>query len=73
MFFFRQAASVIILDDSGDDGKPGQLTFSAFMNLPLSKEDAATMDILREAKESKIKQVFSFFALQGKNGYRLLL
>ena len=62
----RQVISVTIIDDSGDDGKPGQLTFGFFMNLPLSKEDAATMDILREAKASKIKQVFSFFALQGK-------
>ena len=62
----RQVISVTIIDDSGADGKPGQLTFSFFMNLPLSKEDTATMDILREAKASKIKQVFSFFALQGK-------
>ena len=62
----RQVISVTIMDDSGDDGKPGQLTFAFFMNLPLSKEDSATMDILREAQDSKIKQVFSFFALQGK-------
>ena len=62
----RQVISVTIIDDSGDDGKPGQLTFAFFMDLPLSKEDAATMDILREAKASKIQQVFSFFALQGK-------
>ena len=36
------------------------------MNLPLSKEDAATMAILREAKAGKSKQALSFFALQGK-------
>ena len=62
----RQVIKVTIIDDSGDDDKPGQLTFSFFMNLPLSKEDAATMDILREAAASEIKKVFSFFALQGK-------
>ena len=62
----RQVISVTIIDDSGDDSKPGQLTFGFFMNLPLSKENAATMDILREAQASQIKQVFSFFALQGK-------
>ena len=60
----RQVISVAIIDDSGDDGKPGQLTFSFFMNLPLSKEDSATLDILREAKASKTKQVSSFFAGQ---------
>ena len=62
----RQVISVTIIDDSGDDGKPGQLTFAFYMDLPLSKEDTATMDILREAKASDTKQVFSFFALQGK-------
>ena len=62
----RQVISVTIIDDSGDDGKPGQLTFAFFMNLPLNKADAATMDILQQAKASKLKQVFSFFALQGK-------
>ena len=62
----RQVVSVTIIDDSGNDGKPGQLTFAFFMDLPLSKEDAATMNILREAQAAKVKPVFSFFALQGK-------
>ena len=57
---------VTIIDDSGDDGKPGQLTFAFFMDLPLSEKDTATMNILREAQESEVKPVFSFFALQGK-------
>ena len=64
----RQAISVTLIDDSGDDGKPGQLTVAFFMNLPLSTEDTATMNILREAVASKEKPVFSFFALQGKQG-----
>ena len=62
----RQVISVTLIDDSGDDGKPAQLTFSFFMDLPLSKEDTATMDILRGAQASESKQIFSFFALQGK-------
>ena len=62
----RQAVSVTLIDDSGDDGQPGQLTFNFFMDLPLSKEAAATMNILREAQAGSIKPVFSFFALQGK-------
>ena len=62
----REVVKVTLIDDSGEDSKPAQLTFAFFMNLPRSKEDAATMDILREAKASKTKQVFSFFALQGK-------
>ena len=62
----RQVISVTLIDDSGDDGKPAQLTFSFFMDLPLSKEDTATMDILRGAHASESKQIFSFFALQGK-------
>ena len=62
----RQVGSVTIIDDSGDDGKPGQLALPFFMDLPLSKEDAVTMNILREAQAAKVKPVFSFFALQGK-------
>ena len=62
----RQAISVTIMDDSGTDGKPGQLTFSYFMNLPLNKADTATMNILQQAKACELKQVLSFFALQGK-------
>ena len=64
--FSRQVVSVAIIDDSGNDGKPGQLTFSFFMDLPLSKEDTVTMNILQEAQAAKVKPVFSFFALQGK-------
>ena len=67
----RQVVSVTIIDDSGDEGKPGQLTFSFFMDLPLSKGDTATMNILQEAQAAKVKPVFSFFALRGKNGQRL--
>ena len=62
----RQVISVIIIDDSGDDGKPGQLTFAFFMNLPRSKEAAATMNILQQSLETEDNPVFSFFALQGK-------
>ena len=36
------------------------------MELPLSKEDTVTMNILQEAQAAKVKPVFSFFALQGK-------
>ena len=39
----RKAVSVTLIDDSGDDGKPGQLTCSFFMNLPMSKKDTATI------------------------------
>ena len=42
----RQVVSVTIIDDSGNDGKPTQLTFSLFMDSPLSEEDIATLDIL---------------------------
>ena len=34
----RQVVSVTLIDDSGDDGKPGQLTFTLYMDLPLSKK-----------------------------------
>ena len=64
--FSRQVVSVTIIDDSGGDGKPGQLTFSFFMELPLSKEDTVTMNILQEAQAAKVKPVFSFFVVQGK-------
>ena len=36
------------------------------MDLPLSKEDTVTMNILQEAQAAKVKPVFSFFALRGK-------
>ena len=58
----RQVVSVTIIDDSGNDGKPGQLTFAFFMDLPLSKEYVATMNILRVAQTAKVKPAFSFFA-----------
>ena len=64
--FSRQVVSVTIIDDSGDDGKPGQLTVSFFMELPLSIGDTVTMNILQEAQAAKVKPVFSFFALRGK-------
>ena len=64
--FSRQVVSVAIIDDAGNDGEPGQLAFSFFMDLPLSKEDTVTMNILQEAQAAKVKPVFSFFALQGK-------
>ena len=57
-----EVVSVTVIDDSGNDGKPGQLTFSFFMDLPLSKEDAVTMNILREAQAAEVKPVFSFFS-----------
>ena len=44
----------------------GQHAFSFFAELPLSKEDTATMNILQEAQAAKVKPVFSFFALQSK-------
>ena len=62
----RQVVSVTILDDSGDDGKPAQLTFAFYMNVPLSTEATQAMNTLKEAQESEIKPVFSFFSLQGK-------
>ena len=55
----RQVVSVTIIDDSGNDGKPGQLTFAFFMDLPLSKEDVATMNILQEAARKRIKATHS--------------
>ena len=64
--FSRQVVSAAIIDDSGDEGEPGQLAFSFFMDLPLSKEETATLNILQEAQAAKVKPVFSFFALQGK-------
>ena len=57
----RQVVSITIIDDSGNDSKPGQLTFAFFMDLPLSKEDAATMNILQAAQTAEVKPVFSFF------------
>ena len=57
----RQVVSVTIIDDSGNDGAPGQLTFSLFMDLPLSKEDAATLNFLRDAQASEVKPVFHSF------------
>ena len=62
----RQLVSVKILDDSGDDGKPAELSFSYFMDLPLSTKDAAMIDILRSANTESTKQAYSFFALQGR-------
>ena len=43
------------INDSGNVNKPGQLTFASFMNLPLSKEDAATMNILQAAQAAKVR------------------
>ena len=57
----RQVVSITIIDDSRNDSKPGQLTFAFFMDLPLSKEDAATMNILQAAQTAEVKPVFSFF------------
>ena len=62
----REVVKVTLIDDSGDDGKPAQLTFAFFMNLPRSKEDAVTMNILQPSHANQFKPVFSFFALQGK-------
>ena len=62
----REVVTVTLIDDSGDDGKPGQLTFAFFMDLPRSREDAATMNILQQSQENGVKEVFSFFALQGR-------
>ena len=62
----REVVTVTLIDDSGDDGKPGQLTFAFYMDLPRSKEDAVTMNILQQSQETAANQVFSFFALQGK-------
>ena len=62
----RRAVSVTLIDDSGDDGKPGQLTFTFYMDFPVSATDDATMEILREAQADSTKPSFSFFALQGK-------
>ena len=62
----REVVNVTLIDDSGEDSKPAQLTFAFFMNLPRSKEDAATMNILQQSQATKFKPVFSFFALQGK-------
>ena len=62
----REVVKVTLIDDSGDDGKPGQLTFAFFMDLPRSKEDAVTMNILQQSQATAVKPAFSFFALQGK-------
>ena len=62
----RQVVSLTLLDDSGDEGKPVQLTISYFMDLPLGKEDTETMENLLTPKEDAVKQVLSFFAVQGK-------
>ena len=62
----RQVVSITLLDASGENRKPAQLTFSWYMNLPLSELDKATMKIFEEACESKVKQAFSFFSVQGK-------
>ena len=51
----RQVVSITIIDDSGDGNKPGQLTFAYFMDLPLGKEDAATMNILQAAQAAKVR------------------
>ena len=51
----RQVVSITIIDDSRNDSKPGQLTFAFFMDLPLSKEDAATMNILQAVQAAKVR------------------
>ena len=35
----RQVVSITLLDASGENGKPAQLTFSWYMNLPLRELD----------------------------------
>ena len=45
----REVVTVTLIDDSGDDDKPGQLTFAFYMDLPRSKEDAVTMNILQQS------------------------
>ena len=62
----REVVTVTLIDDSGDDNMPGQLTFAFFMDLPRSKEDAVTMNILQQSQEDEVKAVLSFFALQGR-------
>ena len=61
-----EVVNVTIIDDSGADDMPGQLTFAFFMDLPRSKEDAATMNILQQSQEDGNKGILSFFALQGR-------
>ena len=61
-----EVVNVTIIDDSGADDMPGQLTFAFFMELPRSKEDAATMNILQQSQEDGNKGILSFFALQGR-------
>jgi hypothetical protein len=61
----RQVRTITIIDESGDDGKPAQLSISYFMNVPLNKEDNATVDALEEAVAGETKQVYSLFSVQG--------
>ena len=61
----RQVVSVILIDDSADQGAPAELTLFYFQDLPLSKYDAAMVDTLRRGAESK--QCFSLFAVQGRH------
>ena len=63
----RQVVTITLIDDSGEAGNPAQMTVSFYMEQVLSKEEAATLDILQEAYKSDIKPVLSFFAVQGKN------
>jgi hypothetical protein len=62
----RQAISVQLIDDSGDAGKAGQLTFAYFFDLPRGQADDAMIDILRSLPASAVKEPYTFFALQGK-------
>ena len=54
----REVVKVTLIDDSGDNGKPAQLTFAFFMNSPRSKEDAAMMDIFKNLKKRGSSQSF---------------
>jgi len=63
----REVISVQIIDDSGDDGKAAQLTFSYFYDAPPSPEDNAMIDILRSLGDGTVTHTpYTFFALQGR-------
>ncbi len=56
----RKVINVRLLDASGPDNKPQEVTFGFFYDHPPDKDTRATIDILRPG------EALSFFALQGK-------
>ena len=56
--------SVTLVDNSAEGGKTQEVTFSYFMDKPVSSADSATINILQQVRGGR--EAVSLFALQGK-------